>query len=146
MEINSRLNLKLAEISVFFHFEKKRLENLPPNWHNLDLTKIWQGWICLRGKIGSCGWSFRAIGQSWLHDSQWCVASQSYKGGLIWEWPLPYNDSTVPSFVDFGSSLPFERQVTGGNHKFSQMSLLTKDCSLAWIDSLGVKRKSFSHQ
>ena len=25
---------------VFFHFEKKHLENLPPNWHNLDLTKI----------------------------------------------------------------------------------------------------------
>ena len=31
------------QISVFFHFEKKPLENLPPNWHNLDLTKIWQG-------------------------------------------------------------------------------------------------------
>ena len=58
MEINSRLNLRLVEISVFFLFEKKHLENLPPNWHNLDLTKIWQGWIC-RGKIGSCGWSLR---------------------------------------------------------------------------------------
>ena len=43
MEINSRLNLKLAEISVFFHFEKKHLKNLPSNWLNLNLAKIWQG-------------------------------------------------------------------------------------------------------
>ena len=54
MEFKSRFNLKYAEISVFFLFEKKPLENLPQNWHNLDLTKYGRDEFA-KEKNGSCG-------------------------------------------------------------------------------------------